>query len=107
MRRFYQSQIRAALAHAQAGGQALHTHRIIPDPRRAPRCFTEAVRRGDSIGHLFDTDADRLEATARQLGIGWAPIQRRGRRGQHIDLCGRALARAIERTKPHHQEKGR
>lgn len=84
-----------ALAHAAAGGQALHLHRIIPDRQRAPRCFVQAVDRGEDIAHLFDLDRDRLVATARRLGVRVVHIDRDGTDRQHIDLCGGPLKKAV------------
>lgn len=97
MRRFEQWQIRLALAHAQTGGQALHLHRLILDRKRAPRCFVRAVDRGEMIAHLIDQDAGRLQATVRALGVRVVRIERCGRPGQHVDLCGQPLQRALAR----------
>lgn len=94
MKTFFQNQLREALAHAEAGGQAIHLHRVIPDRKRAPRCFVAAVDRGEFIAHLFDRDECRLRATARRLGVRVIVIDRAGRPEQHIDLCGMPLRRA-------------
>jgi len=95
MRHFTQGQVREALAFAAAGGQALHTHRVIPYRAGAPRCFLAAVDRGEDIAHLIDHDMDRLRATARRLGLRRVYIDRQGRPGQHVDLCGGPLRRAL------------
>ncbi len=95
MKRFTQWQIDDALAHAAAGHQALHTHRIIMDYDRAPRVFVQAVDRGEDIAHLFDRDELRLVATARQLGVRVIFVDRAGTNRQHIDLCGAPLWRAL------------
>jgi hypothetical protein len=76
--------VEEAVAYAKSGGQALHTHQIIMDRARAPRCFVAAVDRGEDIAHLFDLDEVRLIATARRLGVR-----------QHIDLCGSPLRKAL------------
>jgi hypothetical protein len=46
--------------------------------------------------HLFDQNRVRLEETASGLGVRVIKVDRPGARGQHIDLCGRPLARAME-----------
>jgi hypothetical protein len=92
---FTQWALRAALAHAAAGGQAVHCHRVIVDRSRAPRCFVAAVDRGEDIAHLFDRDKARLEATARRLGVRVVVVEHEGLPGQHVDLCGAPLSRAL------------
>lgn len=77
--------------YADAGGQALHVWQgNWPGPK--PRCFVN----GREWGHLIDRDHARLVATARRLGVHVVCVSRPGERGQHIDLCGRPLERAIE-----------
>src|SRR5262245_21440334 len=95
MRHFETLEIHEALAWAAAGNVALHTHRIIVDPRRAPQCFVRAVDRGEDIAHLFDLDTERLKATARKLGVRVIYVDRAGTKDQHIDLCGTPLKRAL------------
>lgn len=85
-----------AVRYARDGGQALHLHRFIMSPS-APRCFVQAVDRGEPIAHLFDLDTGRLVSTARQLGVKVIFIDKDETPRQHIDLCGRPLLRAIER----------
>ena len=84
-----------AIAFACAGGQALHLHKIIPDPKKAPGCFVRAVRKGEDIAHLFDQDHVRLIATASRLGVRKIVVEHRGTTHQHVDLCGLPLVRAI------------
>lgn len=96
MKRFTEREVEEAIAHAVAGGQALHLHRIIVNPKRAPRCFVEAIRRGEAIAHLFDQDAFRLRATALRLGVRVVVVERAGTAHQHVDLCGVPLRRALE-----------
>lgn len=95
MKHFEQMEIEEAIAHAAEGGQALHTHRIIVDWQKAPGCFKREVRAGRDIAHLFDQDEDRLRKTARRLGVRVIVVERRGRPGQHIDLCSGPLRRAL------------
>jgi hypothetical protein len=95
MRVFERRQLREAIAHAAAGNQALHLHDVIVDPSKAPRCFVNAVRRGENIAHLFDRDRDRLVRTVRQLGVRMIVVERKGTDGQHVDLCGLPLKKAL------------
>ena len=95
MRRFKYLEIEAAIAYSLSGGQALHLHRVIVDRAKAPACFVREVDAGRQIAHLFDQDENRLRETARSLGVSVILVERRGGRGQHIDLCGRPLRRAI------------
>jgi hypothetical protein len=95
MKHFTTLELPKALAYAAAGGQALHTHRIIVNPAAAPRCFVRAVERGQDIAHLFDLDTERLKATAAHLGVKVLFIDKEGTSSQHIDLCGAPLRRAM------------
>lgn len=96
MRYFTTLEIREAQDYADAGGQALHTHQIIVNRRKSPKCFLDAVERGEDIAHLFDRDAARLRRTATELGVRIVLIEREGERGQHVDLCGKPLRKALE-----------
>jgi len=81
-----------AYSYAQGGGQALH---LFSDPGiypGAPKCF----KHSREAAHLFDYNIGRLIATARRLGVRVIKIGRKGRRGQHIDLCGKPLSKAKE-----------
>lgn len=95
MKSFPTFELDEALAYARAGGQALHLHQIIPDRRRAPRCFVAAVDRGEDIAHLFDLDRARLVATAKRLGVKVVVVDRDGTDRQHVDLCGAPLRKAV------------
>lgn len=97
MKLFLTMEVEEAIAHAQAGGQALHIHAIIPDRRRAPRCFVATVDRGEPIAHLFDLNRERLIRTARSLGVKVVHIDRDGTPRQHIDLCAGPLRAAYTR----------
>lgn len=95
MRVFSCLEVNEAEAYAAQGGQAIHLHRIIVDPARAPQCFVRAVARGEDLAHLFDQDEKRLISTARKLGVRVVVVERRGQPGQHVDLMGRPLQRAL------------
>jgi hypothetical protein len=81
--------------YAEEGGQALHTHQVIVDWEKAPGCFKREVNAGRDIAHLFDRDVARLVATVRRLGVKVVVVERRGQRGQHVDLCGAPLRKAL------------
>jgi hypothetical protein len=54
---------------------------------RAPIAF-----RGSRMwGHLFGDDADELVRLAKIFGVRRPFVHRQGKRGQHVDLCGRPL----------------
>ena len=96
MRLFAHRQIREAKAHAAAGGQALH----LWSPGRggypgAPPVFNRIAAAGSPWAHLFDQDRPRLVRTARQLGVRIVVVANQGEPGQHVDLCGRPLEKAI------------
>lgn len=95
IRIFEALEVREAIEHAKAGGQALHLHQFIVDRSKAPRCFVRAVDRGEMIAHLFDQNKDRLIRTAKSLGVKVIFIDREGTESQHIDLCGKPLKQAM------------
>jgi hypothetical protein len=95
MRVFSCMEIHEAEAYAAQGGQAVHLHQIIGDPARAPQCFVRALARGEYLAHLFDQDEKRLISTARKLGVRVVVVEHRGQPGQHVDLMGRPLQRAL------------
>jgi hypothetical protein len=94
MRVFKDRELKEALAWAATGEQALHLHKIIVNRKKAPQCFVRAVDKGEYIAHLFDQDKQRLEETARDLGVRVILIEREGTPSQHIDLCGKPLREA-------------
>ena len=97
MKRFGPREVREAMEFAEAGGQALHVWEpgaMFGD--KAPRVF----KRYKVWAHLIDHDAERLTKTARALGVRVIVIGRPGRRGQHIDLCGQPLERALAQAEP-------
>lgn len=96
MKVFATREVEEAKAYAAAGGQALHLHDIIPDRNAAPRCFVNAVDRGEPIAHLFDRNRARLVATARLLGVHVIVVDRDGGAGQHIDLCAGPLRKCYK-----------
>lgn len=95
MRSFTQREIAAARAYAVDGGQALHLFSgaiadAIRKVRRIPTCF----RGRRELAHLFDQDRQRLEQTARRLGVRVIKVEYPGTSSQHVDLCGKPLERA-------------
>ena len=94
MKRFGEHELKAALAEAKAGGQALHEVGQWATVR--PGC-PAVFKRGTGIAHLFDQDVDRLVLTAKGLGVRVIKVERAGKEGQHIDLCGKPLDRALDR----------
>ena len=97
MRLFQLREIEEAYAHAANGGQALHMGGSAAGYPGAPACFRQA----GTFAHLIDMNADRLQRTARSLGVRVVVAERPGRRGQHVDLCGQPLRRAIEACENH------
>ena len=91
MRLFEMREIKESLEYAESGGQALHlmSHSGGTYPN-APDCF----RRTSEFAHLIDMDKERLIATAKRLGVRVIKVSREGHEGQHIDLCGKPLAKA-------------
>ena len=90
MKLFEERRLMEAYAHAREGGQALH---LFSDPNIYPGC-PSCFKRSRQAAHLFDYNIDRLIKTARRLGVRVIKIGRKGKRGQHIDLCGKPLQRA-------------
>lgn len=81
-----------AEGYSLGGGQALHVW--APGDgwqKNAPMVF----RRSKIWGHLFDQDKARLILTARRLGVRVIVVHREGSEGQHIDLCGKPLQKAL------------
>jgi hypothetical protein len=95
MMHFTSRQVREAVLCAARGGQALHTHGIVF--ARSPKCFRDAVARGEPIAHLFDQDLARLVQTAKALGVHVIVVERPGTDRQHVDLCGQPLRKALAR----------
>lgn len=56
-------------------------------------CFRKTNRQ--KWAHLCDDDMERLKALARRLGVKRIKVSKEGQRGQHIDLCGAPLRKAI------------
>lgn len=84
-----------AIRHADADGIALHVWDAAPGAfPDAPECFKHSSR----WGHLMCKDRQKLLSLAYQLGVKCIKVGRDGRSGQHIDLCGQPLQRAIERA---------
>lgn len=95
MKVFSAREVAEAVAHSAEGGIGLHLHRIIPDRATAPKCFVQAVDRGEYIAHLFCLDAARLRSAAHAFGVRVVHIDRAGTSHQHLDLCGAPLRRAF------------
>lgn len=99
MKRFETREIREAIAHAAAGGQALHVCRsaqfVGPN---APKCFQES----ELFAHLFDQNRRRLIETARELGVRVLKLERGFTPTQHIDLCRGPLEKALKRCDREH-----
>ncbi len=94
MRVFQQREVREAKRFAAEGGQALH---LMSGRFAYLRADTPRIFQGlDIVGHLMDQNRERLERTARRLGVRVIKVERVGEPGQHIDLCRGPLARAIE-----------
>lgn len=85
MRLYFMYELVHAYLYAEDGGQALHW--MSRDGEVSPR----------SPAHLIDNDERRLIATARALGVRTVKVERRGAVGQHVDLWGKPLERAIRR----------
>lgn len=93
MKVFQQRDIASAYAHARDGGQALH---LMDGSFAYLRSDTPACFKGRGvIAHLFDQDKARLIATARRLGVRIIRVEHGSTHKQHIDLCGKPLARAM------------
>ena len=96
MKRFEKMDVVEALKHAKGGGQALHVwvpqagERMRPG---IPACFKRSL----AWAHLFDLDTERLERTARELGVERVFIHHKGTERQHVDLCGKPLKLASRR----------
>jgi len=92
MKIFEEMDIFAAYEHAESGGQAVHLCTGAAAHSGAPKCF----KKTNVFAHLIDMNIERLKTTARRLGVNVIKVGRIGRRGQHIDLCGGPLRKAIE-----------
>ncbi len=98
MKKFSAFEVKAALDHADGGGVALHVWSPRQPTEGIPSCFAHAALLGNDWGHLIDRDHERLRNTARQCGVKRIVVKRKGQRGQHVDLCGKPLARAIAKA---------
>lgn len=96
---FSQAQVAEAIEFSAKGGQALHLHRVIVDPRKSPQVFVKEVAAGRDIAHLFDRDHARLKKCAAYLGVVDIVVERVGKVTQHVDLCRLPLQKAIEISK--------
>jgi len=96
VKRFEKMQLTDAMDHAEQGGQALHVFVPMAVERQLPHVQT-CFRRSTAWAHLFDKDGDRLQKTARELGVSVVKIHHAGTPRQHVDLCGKPLKLAIKR----------
>lgn len=94
MKHFQEKEICEALEFVTAGGQALHIFK--PTRASANKRIPLPFRRTKVWAHLLDLNKQRLVETARKLGVKIIVIDCKGGRGQHVDLCGRPLERAIK-----------
>lgn len=95
MKLFLKRELLKAYKYAADGNQALHIMEPIEPFKsspKTPKCFREA----SLWGHLIDYDFERLKKTAMRLGVRRIVVSRHNQTGQHIDLCGKPLERAIE-----------
>jgi len=83
----------AAIAHAQAGGIAVHLHSIVFP--HSPRCFRMAVQRGEQIAHVFGQNADELRELAKFIGINVIYIDKEGTPRMHLDCCAGPLRKLL------------
>jgi len=93
--------IRQARKHADAGGQALLVPGCDCHWPNAPKCF-----QGHRYGYLFDRDIQRLKLTASTLGVRVIKVDKPGQPGQHVNLCGKPLQRAIKESDYENQKHG-
>jgi hypothetical protein len=91
MKLFQEKEIFKAYTFASSGGQALHLFEFAGIWPGSPVCF----KCSRFAAHLIDYDITRLKLTASELGVKKIIVSRVGQRGQHIDLCGRPLQKAL------------
>jgi len=94
---FQPQELAEAKAHAQAGGIAIHLHKIVFP--HSPRCFREAVARGEYIAHVFGQDKAELERLGREMGIRAIYIDKPDSDRMHIDMCGAPLRKLLASIK--------
>lgn len=96
MKQFKAKEVRSALEHAAQGGQALH---IFNEDGSMCSAFPKApavFKRSYPWAHLFDQNLERLQETARRLGVKVIKVDRQGTMRQHIDLVAGPLERAMK-----------
>lgn len=98
MRKFESREIRDAEEYARSGGQALHIFNRGGEFDHLTKI--SVFLRNHPWAHLFDQDKARLVKTARKLGVRQIVIDREDRDGQHVDLCGKPLDRALALCEP-------
>lgn len=95
---FQPAELHEAVAHALAGGIAIHLHKIVFP--HSPLCFRNAIKRGEFIAHVFGQDKGELDQLGRQMGVRVIYIDKADTPRQHLDMCGAPLRRLIESIKP-------
>jgi len=82
-----------AIAHAEAGGVAVHLWRRVH--AEAPTALVQAVKDVYPIGHVYDRDANRLTNLARRLGVRSFVIDHAEKSTQHVTFCGVPLRKLL------------
>jgi len=103
MKLFQTKQVTAAINYGASGGLVLHMMppgfaKAFPG---APKALTEAPGkpgRPGQFAHLICSDLEKLEKAARRLGVKNIVVHHLHGRGQHIDLFGKPLRKAILMT---------
>jgi hypothetical protein len=88
---FRYRELEAAILWARKGHQALHLMQHSEYRWAGPPCF----KRSKVMAHFFDQDVGRLIKSAKRLGVRVIKVEREGDEGQHIDLCGKPLEKAL------------
>lgn len=98
MKRFEHREVFEAIKYAEDGGQALHVWEPngYTEPNM-PICFRRTNRK--TWAHLIDYNKERLIKSAKSFGVRIIKVSKEGVRGQHIDLCGKPLLKAMELCK--------
>lgn len=94
MKLFSEKELFEAYEYAEQGGQALHLFWSPGVYPGAPKVF----KKHKIAGHLFDRDRERLINTARKLGVRVIKVSHEGTKKQHIDLCGKPLQKAVDKS---------
>lgn len=93
MKIFQRMQLHKAIEYAAGGGVAIHLHNIVFP--KSPKCFRDAVARGESIAHVFGQDRQQLVSIAKRMGVRVIVVERQGTSRQHVDMCGKPLKKLL------------